>query len=170
MTSSSTNESRARLSAAIQQLGSVHGSLAVLLANVSAIVAEEATQNASFAARLNAVLIGDGQPALTVAPAETRPSPTAAASAPAPAKAPSRRGRRAPGPWDPFDVYAEVGETGLTDRLNQLELEQLRNIIAEHGMNSDGLALKWRKADKVVGRIVERVVDRSAKGDAFRGA
>jgi hypothetical protein len=67
-------------------------------------------------------------------------------------------------------VYAEVGEVGLRERLSGLQLEQLRDIIAEHGMNTDGLAMRWTKADRVVGRIVDRVVDRAAKGDAFRHA
>jgi hypothetical protein len=30
--------------------------------------------------------------------------------------------------------------------------------------------MKWKKVDRLVGRIVERVVDRAAKGDAFRSA
>jgi hypothetical protein len=29
-------------------------------------------------------------------------------------------------------------------------------------------AMRWKKADRVIGRIVERVIDRAAKGDAFR--
>jgi hypothetical protein len=74
------------------------------------------------------------------------------------------------GPWDPFNVYAEVGEAALRERLSRLELEQLRDMIAEHGLNNDGLAMRWIKADRVVGRIVDRVVDKAAKGDAFRRA
>jgi hypothetical protein len=79
-----------------------------------------------------------------------------------------RRARREPGPWDPFTVYAEHGEQGLRDQLGTLELEQLRNIVAEHGMDTDRLAMKWRDPERVIGRIVDRVVDRAAKGEGFR--
>jgi hypothetical protein len=134
------------------------------------VIAEEALQNAEFRARLNDVLANDvGQP-MKVAKRKDLVAAAARASEGAAATANPKRRRRAPGPWDPYDVYAEVGEAGLRDRLSQLELEQLRDIVAEHGMNTDGLAMRWKKADRVVGRIVERVVDRAAKGDAFRSA
>ena len=146
-----------RVRAAIQQLTATDGRLADVLAAVTAVVAEEATQNPEFRARL-AFAFGIDHEA------------TAPAAAPAPAKARASRSRRPPGPWDPYVVYADVGEAGLRDRLGELELEQLRNIVAEHGMNNDGLVMKWRKADRVVDRIVERVVVRAQKGDAFRTA
>lgn len=84
------------------------------------------------------------------------------------ASVPPRRARREPGPWDPFQVYADGGETALRTRLSALDLEQLRNIIAEHGMDTDRLAMKWRDAERVIDRIVDRVVDRAAKGEGFR--
>lgn len=172
MTADGASETPAqtRLVAAIQQLGAAHGNLAGILANLTSVVAEEAAQNAAFATRLNAVLTVNGGISSAVVAPQCPPSPVAAASNVVSARARPGRGRRATGPWDPYAVYAEVGQLGLTERLNQLELEQLRDIVAEHGMNSDGLALRWKKADRVVSRIVERVVDRAAKGDAFRGA
>jgi hypothetical protein len=137
-----------------------HDELAGILGNLTPIVVEEARHNPGFAARLRNVLYlgGAGQ-------AEAAPLANAV-----PARTRSRRTRRAPGPWDPYAAYVEVGEAGLRERLSQLALEQLRDIIAEHGMNNDGLAMKWKKVDRLVGRIVERVVDRAAKGDAFRSA
>lgn len=77
--------------------------------------------------------------------------------------------RRQPGPWSPFDVYSESGSVGLSQRLASLDLEQLRDIIAEHGMDTDKLAMKWRDKDRVISRIVERVQDRAGKGASFRG-
>lgn len=170
MTVDRAGDTQARLAAAIQLLGAAHGNLAGILANLASVIAEEAAQNATFATRLNAVLTANGGISSAVLAQQDPPKPVAAASNVVSAMARPGRGRRAPGPWDPYAVYAEVGELGLKERLNQLELEQLRNIVAEHGMNSDGLAMRWKKADRVVSRIVERVVDRAAKGDAFRGA
>jgi len=65
-------------------------------------------------------------------------------------------------------VYEQEGEGELRRRLADLELEQLRDIIAEHGMDNDRLAMKWKDVNRVIDRIVSRVVDRAAKGDAFR--
>lgn len=172
MTSSSASElqiPQARLVSAMQQLGAAHGDLADILANLMSVIAEEALQN-GFATRLNAALLVDGVIKTAGVP---HPMPTAShvlgASKEAPASSrPAPRGRRTPGPWDPYAVYAEAGEAGLKGQLSQLELEQLRGIVAEHGMNSDGLPLRWKKADRVAGRIVERVVGQASKGDAFR--
>jgi hypothetical protein len=173
VTSNSAGEAQAaqaRLGAAFQHLAVGHGELAGVLANLMAVVAEEAIQNAGFGARLNEALVVDRGLKKAVAPPEARTTPVARTSKGVSTKARPKRGRRAPGPWDPYDVYAKVGEAGLKEQLSRLELEQLRDIIAEHSMNNDGLAMRWTKADRVVGRIVDRVVDRSSKGDAFRGA
>jgi hypothetical protein len=158
------------VAAAIEQLAATDGVLSKALAGLTAVIAEEALRNAEFRSRLNEVLADDVGRTKVVAPRKAPVTPAARASKGAFAKATPKRRRRAPGPWDPYDVYAEVGEAGLRDRLSQVELEQLRDIVAEHGMNTDGLAMRWTKVDRVVGRIVERVVDRAAKGDAFRSA
>lgn len=79
-----------------------------------------------------------------------------------------RSGRRSPGAIDPFTVYADTGESGLRHALAALDLEQLRDIVAEHGMDHDRLAMKWKSPDRVIGRIVERVEAVSSKGFAFR--
>jgi hypothetical protein len=56
--------------------------------------------------------------------------------------------RREPGPWDPYIVYSELGEAGIGQRLGELDIEQLRNMIAEHGMDTDRLAMKWRDPER----------------------
>ena len=81
---------------------------------------------------------------------------------------PKRANRRNPGPFDPFVVYAEGQEAALRDRLAALDLEQLRDIVAEHGMDNDRLAMKWKDPERVIDRIVERVAARASKGSAFR--
>ena len=157
------------VAAAIEQLAATDGALSTILAGLAAVIAEEALNNVKFRARLNEVIDERGQ-STGLTPHEEPVAQVARESKGAPTKAKPKRRRRSPGPWDPYDVYAEVGEVGLKDRLSQLELEQLRDIVAEHGMNTDGLAMRWTKADRVIGRIVDRVVDRAAKGDAFRSA
>lgn len=80
-----------------------------------------------------------------------------------------RGNRRDPGRIDPFAVFADGGEPALRGQLELLDLEQLRDIVAEHGMDHDRLALKWKDPNRVITRIVERVTARAAKGSAFRG-
>lgn len=123
--------------------------LAAALARLVAAVADEAARTPRFANALQRAL----------------------ASAEGPANTSGRkRGRRAPGVLDPYEVYTADGEAGLRNALGRLDLEQLRDIVAEHGMDNDRLAMKWKDANRVIDRIVERVVARAAKGSAFRAA
>ncbi len=80
---------------------------------------------------------------------------------------PRKGGRRPPGPFDPFAVYSE-DEDELRRRLDECDLEQLRDIVAEHGMDHDRLAMKWKTPERVIERIVDTVIARTRKGEAFR--
>jgi hypothetical protein len=153
-------DAQARALDALQALANSRPELTAVLADLTAVLAGELGRNARFAKRLSEVLLPDqGSKAVLLRGRGTKatPPPTAA-----------RRSRREPGPWDPYIVFAEFGEAGLRERLIALDLEQLRNIIAEHGMDTDRLAMKWRRPERVVNRIVDRVVERTAKGDGFR--
>ncbi|MGB6246318.1 hypothetical protein [Gordonia sp. (in: high G+C Gram-positive bacteria)] len=91
--------------------------------------------------------------------------------APAPARTPTKRAarsKRAKGLLDPFAVFSVSGETGLRARLGTLTVDQLKDIIAENGMNHDGAAMRWKTPSRLVDRIVERVQARSTKGDVLR--
>ena len=136
---------------ALIKLGASDSELAATLARVLGVVASEAARTPRFARALGKAL-----------------APPGAQTAPRPAERP-RRSRRAPGVIEPFGVFAEYGETGLRSRLGELDLEQLRDIISEHGMDHDRLAMKWKDPQRVIDRIVERVESRTAKGAAFRG-
>lgn len=134
-----------------------HHETAVTLARLVAVVADEASRTPRFARALAR--------ALPPAPAdEAGAGPRREQGL----RASRRTGRRAPGPFDPFAVYGANGEDGLRQRLGALDLEQLRDIVAEHGMDHDRLAMKWKDPERVIGRIVERVMARAAKGSAFR--
>jgi len=47
-------------------------------------------------------------------------------------------------------------------------LEQLKDIVADYGMDPGKLVMKWKSSDKVIDRIVEISLARAQKGDAFR--
>ncbi|MFF8654721.1 hypothetical protein [Streptomyces huasconensis] len=137
---------------ALLKLGASDPDLAGTLARVLGVVAAEAARTARFSRALNRAL--------------TSPEPHIASRS---AERPRRSSRRALGVIDPFAVFAEAGDVGLRSRLSELTLEQLRDIIAEHGMDHDRLAMKWKDPQRVSDRIVERVESRTAKGAAFRG-
>ncbi len=80
----------------------------------------------------------------------------------------SRRSRRRkPGPFDPMAVYREQPET-LKSRLEDLEIEELKDIIAEHGMDKAKLAMKWKSKERLIDLIITTIQSRSQKGDVFR--
>lgn len=79
-----------------------------------------------------------------------------------------RGGRRPPGVLDPFAVHASGGEAGLEEALGRLDIEQLKDIVAEHGMDTAKLALKWKTPERLTGFIVTTVAARAKKGQAFR--
>lgn len=146
-----------------------------LLRALAEAVIEEAAKNPAFSKKIAAILhygnaSGAGQydRAKSAAP---KPEPAAEGTTPkaASAKPAARRAgnRRDPAVLNPIEI-AELGEQALTARLNELDEKQLKDIIAEFGMDQSKLAMKWRKKERLVGFIVERALARASKGDAFR--
>jgi cellulose biosynthesis protein BcsQ len=78
-----------------------------------------------------------------------------------------RTGRRAAPLLDPFEIYRDDPDA-LPGRLAELDLEQLRDVVAHFGMDPRRLVMKWKTPDRVIGHVVETVQTRSRKGDAFR--
>lgn len=137
---------------AIDELSLSNPILAEKIGRLVIVLASESGKSRRLANSLTAALI----------------DPTSSSRAGAEIRNSPRATRRRVGPWDPFTIYQQEGEEELRRRLTNLELEQLRDIIAEHGMDTDRLAMKWKDRDRVIDRIVNRVIDRAAKGDAFR--
>lgn len=83
-----------------------------------------------------------------------------------PATTPAKR-RRRPAVLDPFSVLSE-GEQQLRGQLKSLDMDALKDIVAEFGLDPSRLVSRWKKADRVVEHIVATVVARARRGDAFR--
>ncbi|KHJ71528.1 MULTISPECIES: hypothetical protein [Rhodococcus] len=163
-----TDMAQARLRVRIGEAGSAllrldeaaPGTAGALVALVQ-VIADEAARTPRFARALAG--------ALSVTADASAPTPAPApATRPAAARTSARRSRRAPGAFDPFVVFRESGEATLRERLSTLGVEQLKDIIAEHAMDYDKLAMRWRTPSKLQDRIVERVKALTTKGDAFR--
>jgi hypothetical protein len=142
------------LEAAITALDEAgHEGLAMQLLGLTAAVAREAVARPSFAKALSSAC---SPPAVN----ETSKAD--------PARSDRASGRRTAPVLDPFVVHREVGANGLRQRLSQLTVEQLKDIVAEHGMDRDKLAMKWKTPDRLIERITTTVVSRAQKGDVFR--
>jgi hypothetical protein len=92
------------------------------------------------------------------------------ASKEAPSSRPSTRKtrRRNKGVFDPMDVLRDEGENGLRGQLASLDIEQLKDIVAENGMDQRKLAMKWKTADRLIDLIVTTAQSRVVRGDVFR--
>ena len=110
--------------------------------------------------------------AAIVAEAEANPDfaerLSASFSTPQRRRSTASRRRRAPGVLDPFAVVQAEGADGLADALRALDVDQLKDIVAENGMDPAKLALKWRTPERLVNHILTFVAARERKGDAFR--
>lgn len=120
------------------------------LARLAAAVAEEAAVRPSFARKLRRALRGNGS--------RGKDSKQ---------RGRSRSLRRPSGVLDPFELY-KLGEAHLRRELGHLEVDQLKDIIAEHGMDRDRLAMKWKTPGRLIDRIAETVKTRTSKGAVFR--
>lgn len=80
---------------------------------------------------------------------------------------PRRTGRRDAPVLDPLEIYREEPDA-LLARLSELDLEQLRDVVAYYGMDPRRLVMKWKTPERVAAHIVETVETRSRKGDVFR--
>lgn len=112
------------------------------------VVIEEAEQNAGFTRKLETAL------GLDATPASSNPISKSASN------------RRTPAVLDPVSVARE-GEQVLRQRLETLSLEQLKDIVADYGMDPGKLVLKWKTSKRIIDRIVEYSLARAVKGDVF---
>ena len=138
--------------------------LRATLVALAQAIADEAEMNPAFQARL-ARAFGD---AAAAPPATTSPRKRAARAEPAgDAVAARKGGRRAPAVLDPIDL-ARRGEAPLREQLSRLDLEALKDIVADHAMDPSRKVMRWARADRIIDHIVEMALERAVKGEAFR--
>ncbi|MBX7131544.1 MAG: hypothetical protein K1X67_02585 [Fimbriimonadaceae bacterium] len=123
------------------------------------VVIEEAERNPDFEAALNDAL---GSTLSTHKPTKAK-----ALGQVEDGEAKRGKNRRAPAALDPVPIV-RGDESALRRALEKLSLEQLRDIIAEYGMDPGRLVMKWNTPERVIDRIVEVSIARAHKGNAFR--
>jgi len=89
-------------------------------------------------------------------------------SAKKPSSSKKRRNSRMKSVFDPVELYHQKGEKHLHQQLQHLEVTQLKDMIAEHGMDSSRRAMRWKKRDRLIELIVQTASCRARKGNAFR--
>ena len=67
---------------------------------------------------------------------------------------------------DPIKL-AEDGELSA-EVLSPLTEKELKDIIADYGMDPSKLAMKWKDKDRLIQLILDTAFRRASKGDAFR--
>lgn len=114
-------------------------------------VIDEARSNEAFARKITDALYGESD---TTTPAEMTDTK-------------KRTNRRDPAVLDPVQMMMN-GDDSLKERLEALSIKELKDIIAEHGMDSSRLALKWKDKNRLISLILDTADRRASKGDAFR--
>ena len=133
-------------------------SLRTVLANLARVLSDEADHNPEFAKRLQVVFgLSD----------VTRPAKATSAASRVDRKTTRPANRRPAAVLDPV-ALAELGEEALCAALAPLSIEELKDIVADYGMDQKRLVMKWRTPERVRQHIVEISITRAQKGDAFR--
>ncbi len=128
------------------------------------VVLGEMRENPAFADKVSAVL--DPQPSDPAA--ESAKGPSVRNPRPPSTEGSAKRGnRRAASLVDPLNAI-QSGQQYLRSQLEVLDLEQLRDVLADYRMDPSKLAMKWKDRERVIDHIVATAVERGQKGDAFR--
>ena len=117
------------------------------LRDLSKAIVEEAERNPQFEQQLKDALNFDNNPGTK-------------------SGTPKRRYRREPAILDPIDLVRN-GEEVLRKKLASLHIEQLKDIVANYGMDPSKKVMKWKSSKNIINRIVEISTERAQKGDAF---
>lgn len=120
---------------------------------VSACIADEITNNDEFANRLGLIL----EENLVKAKSSKAES----------VNTKSHKGnRRRPAKINPF-ILLEQGAEVLKRALEALDIEELKDVIAENGMDTAKLAMKWKDGNRLINHIIDTTQRRSSRGEAF---
>ena len=76
---------------------------------------------------------------------------------------PKRRGRRPPAVLDPFGILQNADESELRKELTKLDIEQLKDVVAQYAMDPSKLAMKWKDSSRIVEHIIAHALIRSKK-------
>jgi hypothetical protein len=120
---------------------------------VSACIADEISNNDEFAKGMGSIFDNN---LVKVHSTKVQPDKTK----------PKRGNRREPSKVNPFALL-EQGTDILKAALEPLDVEELKDVIAENGMDTAKLAMKWKDRNRLILHIIDTTQRRSTRGDAF---
>jgi len=77
-----------------------------------------------------------------------------------------QKSKRNPSLINPYELIKQ-GEDILKTNLAPMDIEQLKDVILEHNMDSAKLAMKWKDKDRLISLIIDMANRRIAKGNVF---
>ena len=69
---------------------------------------------------------------------------------------------------NPISIFTEAGEDGLLKALEPLTLVELIDIIKKFGFDPSRKSYRWRKKERLVDFIIQRIKSSTSRGDVFR--
>jgi hypothetical protein len=87
----------------------------------------------------------------------------------APKKRTSRSKVSVPEGFDPFQIYYDQGGLGLQQALEPMDAATLKAILNHFALDPTRSYTRWRKEERLMAYIIERVKALSNKGQVFRG-
>lgn len=69
---------------------------------------------------------------------------------------------------DPFKAFLEGGSVLLIKTLEDIDAAECKNIISHYALDPSRSYVRWRKKDKLVELIVQRVKAVVSKGEVFK--
>jgi hypothetical protein len=68
---------------------------------------------------------------------------------------------------DIYEIYKKMGAEGLKDKLNDLQIDELKEIIKTHRLDPKKYFYKWKTTEKFINFIIEKVKYKIDKGKTF---
>lgn len=127
------------------------------LAQMLRILSEEVEGNKKLAIRLAVpwqAYLADSMPAISAA-SDKPPRKKKATSKEPPA-------------LDPFMAFLEGGSVGLIKALENVEVQECKTIISHYALDPSRSYVRWRKKERLVEFIVQRVKAVANKGEVFK--
>lgn len=78
-----------------------------------------------------------------------------------------RRNKRTPAVLDPI-ILAEKDINELKTKLEELDIEKLKDIVSEFRLDPSRIVMKWKDKDRMIDHIIKAALSRAEKGDVFR--
>lgn len=77
------------------------------------------------------------------------------------------KNKREPAVLDPINL-AEKDINDLKIKLEELDIEKLKDIVSDYRLDSSRLVMKWKVKERIIEHIIKSALSRAEKGDVFR--